>query len=58
MKPHLRERCDRCNRKLKDLSSMARGMGPGCYRKHQEYAERFCINLFAEPAKGKEGNKR
>lgn len=44
-------RCDRCNRKLKDPDSLARGMGKTCYRKHQNYVEKFCISLFEEPPK-------
>ena len=44
-------RCNRCNRKLKDRESIARGMGKLCYRKHQAYVEKFCISLFDAPPK-------
>lgn len=44
-------RCNRCNRKLKDPESIRAGMGKICYRKHQDYVEKFCVSLFEEPAK-------
>jgi len=51
-------RCGRCNRKLKDPESIAKGMGKTCYRKDQEYTEKFGTSLFDVPVPVKKPRKK